>query len=65
MAENDRTSYDYNFKAPVLPIPPEEYSRLNFVEYNNILRIYFNQLDDALRSPTLKEQSDAMSWFMN
>ena len=57
------TKANVNFKAPVLPDPPQEYDKVAFARFNNILRLYFNQVDDALRSANLKEQSDAMSWF--
>jgi len=39
----------YNFKAPALPLPPTQYSNEYQNQYNNILRIYFNQLDNTLR----------------
>lgn len=34
-------------KAPVLQLPPSEYDQDPFRSQNNILRIYFNQLDSA------------------
>ena len=58
------TKAKVNFKAPVLPDPPQEYDKVAFIRFNHILRLYFNQVDDALRSANLKEQSDAMSWFL-
>tara|TARA_R110000822_G_scaffold14327_4_gene50586 strand:+ start:3403 stop:4002 length:600 start_codon:yes stop_codon:yes gene_type:complete len=39
---------DYNFKAPALPYPPKEYDFGTFQQLNNVLRIYFNQLDRSL-----------------
>jgi hypothetical protein len=39
----------YNFRAPALPIHPQEYDSSHFAKYNNILRIYFNQIDNLLR----------------
>lgn len=39
----------YNFKAPALPLPPAEYNSGYQNQYNNVLRIYFNQLDNLLR----------------
>jgi hypothetical protein len=39
----------YNFKAPALPLPPTQYSNEYQNQYNNILRIYFNQIDNVLR----------------
>jgi len=38
-----------NFKAPALPLPPGQYDSGYQNQYNNVLRIYFNQLDNLLR----------------
>ena len=38
----------YNFRAPALPLPPGQYDTGYQNQYNNILRIYFNQLDNFL-----------------
>lgn len=38
-----------NFKAPALPLPPGQYDSSYQNQYNNVLRIYFNQLDNLLR----------------
>lgn len=43
---------DQNIKrvgAPALPIPPLEYSKSYSDKLNNVLRLYFNQLDNILR----------------
>ena len=61
----DLTDYGITFRAPVLPRPPDEYSRQDFEKLNNTLRLYFNQLDDALRNDTLVNQGEAMSWFIS
>ena len=34
--------------APALPYPPTEYERSFFDQFNNVLRIYFNQISSAL-----------------
>lgn len=39
----------YNFRAPALPLPPGQYDSSYQNQYNNVLRIYFNQLDNLLR----------------
>jgi hypothetical protein len=65
MAEVDFTQYAVNFRAPALPIPPQEYNKAAFDRFNNTLRLYFNQLDDALRNDTLAEKSDALSWYLS
>ena len=36
------------FVAPSLPIPPEQYTRLRFDTFNNVLRLYFNQIDSTV-----------------
>lgn len=46
----DNTSYDIGFRAPALPYPPTEYNSAVFEQFNNILRLYFNNIDNALRS---------------
>ena len=38
-----------DFVAPQLPTPPQGYDQQSFEQFNNVLRIYFNQLDQALR----------------
>jgi hypothetical protein len=35
-------------KAPALQIPPKDYDEFPFRAQNNMLRIYFNQLDNLL-----------------
>ena len=57
--------YTVEFRAPALPYPPTEYSAAEFEQFNKILRLYFNQLDDALRNDTLAEKSDALSWYLS
>lgn len=34
--------------APNLPIPPTNYGQQDFIQFNNVLRLYFNQLDNSL-----------------
>jgi hypothetical protein len=38
----------FNFRAPALPIPPDDYSRQQFDEQARALRLYFNRLDGDL-----------------
>jgi|TARA_B110000285_G_C14616105_1_gene377041 hypothetical protein len=61
----DRTRYFVPFRAPALPYPPEEYVAQDFEEFNKILRIYFNQLDNALRNTTYNQQAEAATWFIS
>lgn len=40
---------NYNFRAPALPYAPANYDKQYIDQLNNVLRIYFNQLDNVLR----------------
>lgn len=44
------TTVTYNTRAPALPFAPKDYDQRYVDQLNNILRIYFNQLDAALRN---------------
>lgn len=44
------TNNDERVTAPALPTGPETYSRSYVDRLNNILRLYFNQIDNALRN---------------
>jgi len=48
----DITRYNVPFVAPALPNAPTEYSQIAANENNRALRIYFNQIDKALRTQT-------------
>ncbi len=61
----DQTRYNVPFHAPALPYPPEEYNAQEFEEFNKVLRIYFNQVDNALRNATLNQQAEAANWFIS
>lgn len=39
----------YNFRAPALPYAPPDYNKQYVDQLNNVLRIYFNQIDNILR----------------
>lgn len=39
----------YNFRAPALPYAPTDYNKQYVDQLNNVLRIYFNQIDNILR----------------
>ena len=41
------TEYTVGFRAPALPFPPDEYSKLYVSEFNALLRIYFSQIDNT------------------
>lgn len=38
----------YKVRAPALPVPPDEYSRTQQDQFENVLRLYFNRLDNYL-----------------
>ena len=44
----DNTRYNVLFRAPALPYPPVEYAQEDFEQFNNVLRLYFKQLDTAM-----------------
>ena len=46
----DNTVDNVPFRAPALPYAPQVYNQETFEQFNNVLRIYFNQLDNALRN---------------
>jgi hypothetical protein len=37
---------ELNATSPSLPLPPDAYDRRYFDQFNNILRLYFNQLSN-------------------
>ena len=37
---------ELNATSPSLPLPPDEYNRRYFDQFNNVLRLYFNQLSN-------------------
>jgi len=56
--------YTVEFRAPALPYAPVEYNAAEFNTLNNILRLYFNQIDNTLRDTSLADRSDAVGWFV-
>ena len=61
----DSRRYNVPFRAPALPYAPKEYNQQAVDEFNKILRIYFNQLDSALRDNTDANKAEAMGWYMS
>jgi hypothetical protein len=57
-------THDINFVAPALPYPPQLYYPAYFEVINDILRLYFNQIDEVLRDGTLERNSESMAWFL-
>lgn len=52
---------EIRFSAPALPIPPAEYSSMTQQQHNNLLRLYFNQIDQALRELAVAAPQDFYS----
>ena len=59
------TEYTIGFRAPALPFPPDEYSKLYVSEFNALLRIYFSQIDNTLRDTAIVNRSEAQAWFFS
>jgi|TARA_R100001129_G_scaffold178789_3_gene154923 hypothetical protein len=56
--------YAINFRAPALPFPPDEYDKMYVSQFNALLRIYFNQVDNTLRDTSIVNKSEAQGWFL-
>ena len=61
----DKTRYGVGFVTPAFPYPPEEYNQQSFIQFNNVLRLNFIQLDTALRNATTDDRAEATSWFLS
>ena len=61
----DITNYGVAFRAPALPYAPAEYDQPQFEQFNNVLRLYFKQLDTAMRNATVSDRAEAVGWFLS
>ena len=52
-----------DFAPPALPIVPVEYNVPYFDNYNEMLRLYFAQTNEALRVANAQEYSESAAWF--
>lgn len=52
-----------NFTSPILPVVPVEYNMSYFDNYNELLRLYFSQTNEALRVANAQEYSESAAWF--
>jgi len=59
------SNYDIGFRAPALPYFPDEYDRQTMEQLTNVLRLYFNQLDNAIRTANSTDKTDAQAWFVD
>ena len=60
----DTTDYNVAFRAPAIPYAPQVYDKESFEQFNNVLRLYFNQIDQALSSSRSTDQAEAAGWFI-
>ena len=60
----DTTRYGIGFKTPEFPYPPDDYQQQAFIQLNNVLRLYFLQVDTALRNASTSDRAEATSWFL-
>ena len=58
------SNYDIGFRAPALPFFPQEYDTQTMEQLTNVLRLYFSQLDNALRNASSTDKADAQAWFL-
>ena len=59
------TRYGIGFRAPALPFPTPEYDQQNAEQLNNVLRLYFTQVDTALRNAVISDRAEATGWFLS
>ncbi len=59
------TNYGVSFRAPALPYAPLEYDQQATEQFNNVLRLYFIQLDTAIRNATTSDRAEAVGWFLS
>jgi len=52
----------YNVRAPALPLSPIEYDQRQQDQFQNVLRLYFNRLDDYLSNLSNAQGTSALSF---
>lgn len=56
----------YAVRSPALPIQPEEYSRSQMDQFQSVLRLYFNRLDDFNIKASIQQNSqNVLMWLGN
>lgn len=58
----NRNRLNVPFKAPIIPQAPQAYNKASFDATNNVLRLYFNQLDNALREISSSSPSSQFTY---
>ena len=57
---------NYSIRAPSLPIQPEEYNRSQMDQFQNVLRLYFNRLDQYnIQASTQQNSQNVLMWLGN
>jgi len=61
----DNTNYGVSFRAPAIPYAPAEYDQQAIEQINSVLRLYFAQLDTAVRNASTSDRAEAIGWFFS
>jgi hypothetical protein len=57
---------DYRVRSPSLPIQPEQYNRGQMDQFQSVLRLYFNRLDQFnIQSSTQQNSQNVLMWLGN
>jgi hypothetical protein len=54
----------YKVRSPSLPIQPDEYDRSQMDQFQNVLRLYFNRLDDYNTQASREQNSQNVLIWM-
>jgi hypothetical protein len=55
---------NYKARSPALPIPPNEYDRSQQDQFENVLRLYFNRLDQYNIQASMEQNSqNVLMWL--
>jgi hypothetical protein len=55
---------NYKVRSPALPIQPDEYNRSQMDQFQNVLRLYFNRLDEYnIQSSTQQNGQNVLMWL--
>jgi hypothetical protein len=56
----------YTVRSPSLPIQPEQYNRSQMDQFQSVLRLYFNRLDQFnIQSSTQQNSQNVLMWLGN
>lgn len=55
---------NYKVRSPALPIQPNEYDRSQMDQFQNVLRLYFNRLDQYnIQSEREQNSQNVLIWL--